>query len=231
MVDPLGFIGPVPASLEIPALGVSALLTIVLATIVALVSVQNGRAYRFRWLFVIVMSGLVVGSLLTLTTARQQVSTAAHLQQVLQLEAHLDSSGRFERQDLSFWLGVFGRGAEAHTFSTRAATAHRQDERPTESSAEWKNDISSQAVPWRQAISEIAARERIVIIMEAHNATQHREWIEQTLPIFYDAGFRHYAAETLHEAGDALNGARVSRRNDRGVCERSPIRKPTATRN
>ena len=204
LVDPLGFIGPVPSSLEIPALGVSALITIVLATVVTLVSVHNGRAYRFRWLVIIVLSGLVVGSLLTLTTARQQVSTAAHLQQVLQSEAQLDASGRFERQDLSFWLGVFGRGAEAHTFSTRAATAHRQDERPTESSADWDKHISSQAVPWRQAISEIAARERIVIIMEAHNATQHREWIEQTLLIFYDAGFRHYAAETLHEAGDAL---------------------------
>lgn len=40
--------------------------------------------------------------------------------------------------------------------------------------------------------------------MEAHNATQHREWIAQTLPIFYKAGFRHYAAEALQEAGDAL---------------------------
>ncbi len=55
-----------------------------------------------------------------------------------------------------------------------------------------------------EAISEIAARERIVIIMEAHNATQHREWIEQTLPMFHKAGFRHYAAEALSEAGAAL---------------------------
>jgi len=40
--------------------------------------------------------------------------------------------------------------------------------------------------------------------MEAHNATQHREWIEQTLPIFHKSGFLHYAAEALVEAGDAL---------------------------
>jgi len=204
LVDPWGFIGSVPASLEIPVLGVSAVLTILFGTVVASVSDRNSRAYRFRWAFVVVLLGLVIAGLLPLSSGNRRVSTAVQLQHVLQLEAHLDSSGPFERQLLSFWLGVFGRGAEAQAFSTRSAKPQDRDEQPTEVPAEAEMGMFSRAVGWRQAISEIAARERIVIIMEAHNATQHREWIEQTLPIFHKAGFSHYAAETLGEAGDAV---------------------------
>ena len=204
LVDPSGFIGSVPASLEIPALGVSALLTIFFGTIVAIASNRNGRAYRLRWAFVLSFSIAVVGGLWTLSAGSRQITSAVQLQQVLQSEAHLDSLGDFERQELSFWLGVFGRGSEAQAFSTRPAVPRGRDEQPPEVAAEGEQGVFSRAVAWRQAISEIAARERIVIIMEAHNATQHREWIEQTLPIFHKAGFRHYAAEGLGEAGDAL---------------------------
>jgi hypothetical protein len=204
LVSPSGFIGSVPAALEIPALGVSAVLTILFATVVAIASNPDSRVFRLRWAIVIVSSIILVGGLLTLPTGRRQVSSAMRLQQVLQLEADLDSSGPFERQELSFWLGVFGRGSEAQAFSTHSAKPHDRDRRSMEVSLDWEHDISSTAFAWRDAISEIAARERIVIIMEGHNATQHREWIEQTLPIFRKAGFRHYAAEALGEAGEAL---------------------------
>ena len=36
--------------------------------------------------------------------------------------------------------------------------------------------------PWREAIKKIAAENRLVVIMEAHNISEHRAWIEQTLP-------------------------------------------------
>lgn len=204
LVDPLGFMGAVPDSLEVPALGVSAVLTIFFAAIVAFVSFHNSRAYRFRWVIVTALSGLMGAGLMRLSTGMQQVSIAARLQQVEQLKTHLDSLGSYERQDLSFWLGAFGRGSEAQAFSTWSTNSDIRKVRAAEVSAEWEMGISSNAVAWRQAISDIAARERIVIIMEAHNATQHREWIEQTLPIFHDAGFRHYAAEGLGETGTAL---------------------------
>jgi hypothetical protein len=206
LVDPMGFMGPVPTSLEIPALGASAALIILFGAIVAMASNRDGRLYRVRWAFVILFSIVVVGGLFVLSASRLHTSSTMRmqLQQVSQSEAHLDSSAPFERQQLSFWLGVFGRGSEAQAFSTLSARPYSHGEQPTVVSAEWEQGISSRAVDWRRAISEIAARERIVIIMEAHNATQHREWIEQTLPIFHKAGFRHYAAEALQEAGGAL---------------------------
>ena len=230
LVDPLGYIGSVPASLEIPALGFSAVLTIFFTTIVAIASNPHSRVYRLRWAFVILFSIVVVGGLLTLSPGRREISSAMRLQHVLQLEAHLDTSGSFERQDLSFWLDVFGRGSEARAFSTRFARPHGQNEQPTEDPSEGEKGVVSKAVAWRQAITEIAARERVVVIMEAHNATQHREWIEQSLPIFYQAGFRHYAAEALARNRRRIKEARVSSAVDRGLRRRSPIRKPASPR-
>jgi hypothetical protein len=204
LVDPSGFIGSVPASLEIPALGILALLTILFGTMVAIASNRESRAHRWRWMLVLLFSTVLAGGLWTLSTSKWQIPLAARLQQVLQSEAQLDSLELFERQDLSFWLGALGRGAEAQAFSTRFTKPPARDEQPPAVAAEGEKSISSSAVAWRQAIREIAAKERIVIVMEAHNATQHREWIEQTLPIFQQAGFLHYAAEGLHEAGYAL---------------------------
>lgn len=205
-VDPLGFVGPVPASLEIPALIASGALTMLSGAIVAIVSDRKSRAYHFRWAFVILFSVVLGGGLLALSAGGQRIwpSLSTRLQQVLQMEAHLDSLGTSERQDLSFWLCALGRGPEAHTFSTWSVKPHSPDKRVTEVAPTWEKDVSSRGVAWREAINAIAARERIVLIMEAHNATQHREWIEQTLPIFQKAGFRHYAAEALAEAGVAL---------------------------
>jgi hypothetical protein len=221
MVDPLGFIGPVPASLEFPALGISAVLTIVSGATVAIASDRRSRAYRFRWAFVGFFSIVFAGGVFALSTGSQRIwpSIATRLQRVSQLEANLDSLGPAERQELSFCLCAFGRGSEAQAFSTWSLKPHRldkpsrdkpsrdkpsHDKRATDVPDAWEKGVSSRAVAWRPAISRIAARERIVIIMEAHNATQHREWIEQTLPIFHKAGFGFYAAEALGESGDAL---------------------------
>lgn len=205
LIDPLGFIGSVPASLEIPALGISAGLTILFSTMVAMASSPASRMYRFRWAFVVLLSLGLGGGLLTLSQGRRaNSSTTMQLQQVLQWEADLDSSKPFERQQLSFWLGVFGRGSEAQAFSTHSARPYDRDLQPSEVPAGWEQEILSNAVGWRRTIEKIASTERIVIIMEAHNATQHREWISQTLPIFHSAGFRHYASEGLGEAGKAL---------------------------
>jgi hypothetical protein len=58
--------------------------------------------------------------------------------------------------------------------------------------------------PWREAMTRIAAEQRLVLIMEAHTVTEHRAWIEQTLASFRTAGFTHYFAETIAEAGTTL---------------------------
>lgn len=202
--DPLGFLGPVPGSLAVPVLGVSAGLTIVFASLVAVVATPGGGVYRWRWGFVVLLSVVVVGTLCGLSTGSRIHSLAARMQQLLTFEGRLDSAGRFERQDLGFWLGVFGRGSEAQAFSTRATRTDDPRIAPAEIPTEIARDVAAKSVAWRKAIAAVAARERIVVIMEAHNVTQHREWIAQTLPIFHEAGFRHYAAEGLAEAGEAL---------------------------
>jgi len=43
-----------------------------------------------------------------------------------------------------------------------------------------------------------------VVIMEAHTISEHRAWIEQTLPFFRAAAFTHYFAETINESGSTL---------------------------
>ena len=55
-----------------------------------------------------------------------------------------------------------------------------------------------------ETFTKIAKQERLIIIMEAHNSPKHRQWIEQTLPILWNAGFRDYAAEGLSESGPSL---------------------------
>jgi hypothetical protein len=52
-------------------------------------------------------------------------------------------------------------------------------------------------VPWRDGLRQIAADHRIVMLMEDHSASKHREFIEATLPVFQEAGFTHYAAEAI----------------------------------
>ena len=58
--------------------------------------------------------------------------------------------------------------------------------------------------PWREAMTRIAAEQRLVVIMEAHTVSEHRAWIEQTLASFRAAGFTHYFAETIAESGSTL---------------------------
>jgi hypothetical protein len=203
VVDPLGFLGAVPAAFELLTLGTIAGLTAALATAVALLPVRTRRGRRVQWACVVMLSGVLIAGLTYMSEGMGEASTSVRLQQVVQLESMLETSGRNDRQELSFLLAVFGRGGESQAFSTRHAQPYGRDEQAAEGVTD-PAKITSAAVPWRQAVREIAAKERIVIIMEAHNATEHREWIEQTLPIFHKAGFRHYASEALFENGTAL---------------------------
>ena len=59
-------------------------------------------------------------------------------------------------------------------------------------------------IPWRDAVTKIAAEHRLVLIMEAHTVTEGRAWIEQTLELFRAAGFSHYYAEAITEPGSTL---------------------------
>lgn len=59
-------------------------------------------------------------------------------------------------------------------------------------------------VPWRRGIQRIAEEQRLVMIMESHYVSKHREMIGATLPIFREAGFTHLAVEAIGESESSL---------------------------
>lgn len=60
------------------------------------------------------------------------------------------------------------------------------------------------AVPWKEGLEKIAADHRIVMIMEDHFASKHREFVGATLPVFKNAGFSNYAAEAISQLDTSL---------------------------
>jgi hypothetical protein len=198
LVDPLGFIGAIPASLEIPALGVSAVLTVLFATVVAFISDRKRRAYRFRWAFVILFS--IVGGLLPAGIGWHFLSKLfLGPPQILASVVQMEEAGVDEVsvQQLATFLAFLGRDDEV-----RRMDMHPQS-KPAPSTVE-VGPMELTVVPWRDGIREIAAKHRVVMIMEHHVVSKSREWIGGTLPAFRDAGFTHYAAEAILESGAAL---------------------------
>ena len=100
-------------------------------------------------------------------------------------------------QPLGWSLAILGRDDEV-----RQMDFYPQFERPPSTLDVGAKELS--VVPWRDGIREIAAKHRIVMIMEHHMVSKHREWIGATLPTFRNAGFTHYAAEAIGESGAAL---------------------------
>ena len=65
-------------------------------------------------------------------------------------------------------------------------------------------ELELDVVAWREGIQRIAESHRVVMIMEDHFVSKHREMIGATLPIFREAGFTHYAAEGIGETSSLL---------------------------
>lgn len=118
------------------------------------------------------------------------------LHHVIQIE----EKGRDNRdlQLLGWNLAILGRDDEV-----RRLDFHPQFDLPP-------LDVDSQqleldVVPWQDAIEQIANEHRIVMIMEDHFVSKHREMIGALLPKFRDARFTHYAAEAIGESAEPLN--------------------------
>jgi hypothetical protein len=85
-------------------------------------------------------------------------------------------------------LAICGREADAELVLGSHVSGGNRKARSADSSH--PIDTSGfQMRPWRETLAKIAAHERLIVIMEAHNAPKHRQWIEQTLSILQTAGF------------------------------------------
>jgi len=67
-----------------------------------------------------------------------------------------------------------------------------------------RDQLEINIVPWREGIEKISAQHQLVMINESHFASKHREMIGAALPILKDAGFTHYAVESIGESASAL---------------------------
>lgn len=127
----------------------------------------------------------------------RHVAQWQHLSHVIQLEA----AGVNERnvQPLGWSLAILGRDDEI-----RSMDFHPLHEFPPLTVNPEELDVD--VVAWREGIRRIAQSHRIVMIMEDHFVSKHREIIRATLPIFRQAGFTHYAAEGIGESSASLAG-------------------------
>lgn len=93
-------------------------------------------------------------------------------------------------QPLGWSLAILGRDDEV-----RQLDFHPQFELPP--STVDAEQLELTVVPWKEGIADIAANHRIVMIMEDHFSSKHREFVGATLSAFKDAGFTHYAVEAI----------------------------------
>ncbi len=200
--DPTAALGPIPSSLELLAFAVLGVITVGSAAITSLVFPSTGRAHRVRWIVFGAMSAslITVCALASRWTDRAS-SPAALMQRVVMLEQSANLTNWGERQELSTALAILGCQREAREIPLGPdAVGSTLCEPP----AAVDSPSSITALPWRDAITKIAAEHRLVLIMEAHTISEHRAWIDQTLPTFRTAGFTHYFAEAIAEPGSQL---------------------------
>ncbi len=202
LFDPMAAVGPVPRSLEPLALVVLGVINIGAATIVALVFSANRRVFRFRWI-VFGATGTVLFAL-CVTASRwgeEAISLQVFLRRIVMLEQSSDRVDWGNRQELSTALAILGRQREAREIELCPDAVGQELSDPPDT---LDSDPPFVVTPWREAITKIAAEQRLVVIMEAHTVSEHRAWIGQTLGFFRAAGFTHYFAETIAESGSTL---------------------------
>jgi hypothetical protein len=202
LFDPTAALGPVPPFLELIAFVALSAINIVAAAAIALAFSKSSPVFRFRW----IVFGATVTVLLSLCTfafrsADEANSPQALLGRVVILEQSADRNGWGERQELSTALAFLGRQREAREIPLRPDAVGHTLSVPPEIAVSTPPFV---VTPWRVAIKTIAAKHRLVVIMEAHTVSEHRVWIEQSLASFKAAGFTHYCAETIAESSTSL---------------------------
>lgn len=151
---------------------------------------------RIRWITgVLLCLILLVGGVTWQWWVNRHVPQWRLLQQVFDIEnGDIDRSAL---QEFGWNLAILGRDHEV-----RELDLHPQFEFPPIEVDRQKLELN--IVPWRDGMREAAAEHRIIMIMENHFVSKHREMIGATLPILRGAGFTHYAAEAIGESGRSL---------------------------
>lgn len=158
--------------------------------------VKRMMGRRTRWIAMI-SCGVIL--LVTGLAGRFWMGRHVAQWQLLRHVVQIESAGNDEHsvQPLGWNLAILGRDDEV-----RHLDFHPQFDLPPLDVDTHKLELN--VVPWRDGFKQIAAEHRIVMIMEDHFVSKHREMIGATLPIFRAAEFSHYAAEAIGESGEAL---------------------------
>jgi hypothetical protein len=202
LFDPVAAVGLILPSLEPVALAALGAVNIAAGTIVAVVFSAGRPVFRLRWiLFGATGAVLVAFCVLASRWAEEANSRQGLLRRVVMLEQASDRNDWGERQELSTALAILGRQREARAIPLLPdEVGHELCGSPDTPDS----DPPFVVTPWREAMTKIAAEQRLVLMMEAHTVTEHRAWIEQTLASFRAAGFTYYFAEAISEPGSTL---------------------------
>lgn len=152
---------------------------------------------RIRWGAIVIFGLLILATgVIWRVWSNRHVAQWQLLHHVIQIE----NEGVDERsvQPLGWNLAILGRDDEI-----RHLDFHPQFDLPPLEVDTRRLELN--VVPWRDGLKQIAAEHRIVMIMEDHFVSKHREMIGATLPTFRDAGFTHFAAEAIGESGALLS--------------------------
>jgi hypothetical protein len=201
-VDAGWFVGPLPRDAVLTVYAAITIITVVCAGGAFVVFSSSGVLRKSRWFVVGAMTFSLIGLAVVARQSVQELSPSNLLRTIVRLEQS-ETKDPGAMQELSTMLAICGREADADlVFRSIVSGGDR-----TTRSADRLHPMDTskfQMLPWREAFSEIAKRERLIVIMEAHNSPKHRQWIEETLSILQSAGFRDYAAEALSESGRSL---------------------------
>ena len=156
---------------------------------------RNRRQHRVRRALLVVAAVLSAGAVAWWCLPRCGVPQWRLLRQVAEIERTGVDVGHV--QMLGWSLAILGRDDEVRR--TDFLPYLKKDTAPLKADA---RELS--IVPWREGIEHISRTHRIVMVMEDHFVSKHREMVGATLPIFRAAGFTHYAAEAIWEPGHSL---------------------------
>jgi hypothetical protein len=195
------FFGSCPPEMELPGYAILWIITLACAGCTCVVFSSSGRLRKTRWMLVGAITVLLVG----LTVLGRGFVPGRSPTNLLQSIARIEQQGTTDsqmKQQISVLLAMCGRDSEAESISRPIVDRGKAN---LQTSTSPPIDISTiHPLPWRETFTKIANQHQLIIMMEAHHVPKHRQWIEQTLPILRDAGFRDYAAESLSESGRSL---------------------------